>query len=106
MFIFNPWRPYPLWIPKKDGWYQCTIQSFEEPEERWVMDLYFNTRTKIWEDKRRQNVFTGYKVFKSGRGTQDYNRVYTDKLCIRNDVIAWKKVDKPCKRFGKNEKGA
>lgn len=93
--IFNPWRPYPLWIPKRGGWYQCTIQDFDTNEKR-VMDLYFDASTEHWEDRRRLQVFKGYKVYRSGREPLEYNRVTTDALCIRLDVIAWKKNLKPC----------
>lgn len=97
--IFNPWRPYPMWLPKKDGWYRCTVESFENPGERKVMDLYFDARAEIWEDKRRQQLFLGYKVYKPGREALEYNRVHSDRLCVRNDVVAWRRIEKPCRRF-------
>lgn len=97
--VFNPWRPCPFWLPKKDGWYRCTVESFENPAERKVIDLYFDASEKVWMDKRRQQVFDGYKVYKSGREALEYNRVYTDRLCVRNDVVAWRKMEKPCRRF-------
>lgn len=99
--IFNPWRPYPLWLPKRDGWYRCTIQSFRDPEKRICMDLYYDVRSDVWEDRKRQNVFDGYKVYKSGREPLEYNRVRSDSLCIRNDVVAWKKLEKPCQIFSR-----
>ena len=93
--IFNPWRPYPMWLPKKDGWYRCTVGSFDADIERKVMDLYFDVSTESWRDNRRQQVFDGYKVYKSGREALEYNRMYSDSLCVRNDVVAWKKIEKP-----------
>lgn len=83
--IFNFWRPYPFFKPKKDGWYQCSVRNH-------VMDLYYDASSDSWLDKRRQNVFDGYKCYKSGREPLEYNRVFTDSLCVRDDVVAWKKM--------------
>lgn len=89
--ILNFWRPYPLLKPKKDGWYRCTVGS----NSANVIDLYFDTWSGVWEDRRRKQVFSGYKVYKPGREPMEYNRVHTDSLCTRFDVIAWKKIEKP-----------
>ena len=89
--IFNFWRPTSFFRPKKDGWYQCWIKNGEDSNYDYVMDLYFDTLEHKWLDRRRQSVFNGYKVYKSGREPLDYNRVYTDNLCERIDVVAWKK---------------
>lgn len=102
--IFNPWRPYPMWLPKKDGWYRCTIETFDADIERKVMDLYFDISAESWKDNRRQQVFDGYKVYKSGREAMEYNRMYSDSLCVRNDVVAWKKIERPCRWFKRKEK--
>ena len=88
--IFNIWRPYPLIKPKEDGIYLCTLKDGS------VLDLYYTEWTNKWVDKRRQGVFDGYKVYKSGRATIDENRVYSDgySYCTA-DVVAWKKMTKP-----------
>ena len=93
--IFNPWRPWPLWRPKKDGWYRCTVQYFDSNEKHSI-DLYYHSEIDVWEDKRRQQVFSAYKVYKSGREPLEYNRIYHDNLCIRLDVIAWRNIERPC----------
>ena len=91
--IFNFWKPYPLFRQKKGGWYICTMSEGKKE----VMELYYSTSEQGgWFDLRRQNVFDGYKIFKAGREPLDYNRVYTDTLCERPDVIAWKRLPKPC----------
>lgn len=90
--IFNFWRPASFFRPKKDGWYQCWIKNGEDSKYWYVMDLYFDSCEKKWLDRRRQSVFNGYKVYKSGREPLDYNRVYEDSLCERDNVIAWKKM--------------
>lgn len=91
--IFNFWRPYPLLRPKEDGWYFCSVTE----GKRGVIELYYSTHNGGgWFDLRRQNVFDGYKVYKSGREPLDYNRVFTDTLCERIDILAWKRLPKPC----------
>ena len=90
--IFNFWRPTSFVRPKKDGWYQCWIKYDDDSDHDYVMDLYFDTLERKWFDRRRQSVFNGYKVYKSGREPLGYNRVYTDNLCERIDVVAWKKM--------------
>lgn len=94
--IFNRWRRYPKRKPKYTGWYQCTVRKGV------IMDLYFNVRECRWIDRRRQQVFDGYKVYKPGREPLEYNRVNTDQLCERIDVVAWKKLPKPS-RLSKKE---
>lgn len=89
--IVNFWRPYPLLKPKEEGWYQCTVGETETGNLN-VMDLYYRAWDDVWIDERRQSVFDGYKCYKSGREPLEYNRCYGDSLCIRNDVIAWKKL--------------
>lgn len=102
--ILNFWRPYPNWKPRKEGWYQCTVRNEEDPTITYVLDLYFRPSDKKWIDKRRQRVFYGYKVYKAGREPLEYNRVHTDRLCERDDVIAWKKLPRVYhgKRRGEN----
>ena len=90
--IFNFWRPYPLLKPRYDGWYQCTIRHGENMEKAYVADLLYKARENKWIDTRRQQVFEGYKVYKSGRATVEENRVYSDRLCVRDSVVAWKKL--------------
>lgn len=91
--IFNRWRRYPRVKPKKDGWYQCTV---DRGNGLGVMDLYYDTRYGgRWIDLRRKQVFNGYKVYKAGREPLEYNRVFEDSLCDREDVMAWKHMIKP-----------
>ena len=90
--IFNFWRPFPFFYPKKDGWYQCTAAHGRGLNRSKVMDLYFTKWDGKWIDTRRQTVFDGYKVYLSDRAPIDDNRVYTDTECERIDVVAWRKL--------------
>lgn len=101
--IFNFWRRYPRWKPKKSGWYQCTVRYGYERPDPCVMDLYFRSGDGKWIDRRRQHVFEGYKVYKSGREPMEYNRVYTDSLCERIDILAWRPLPRIYRRGFKDE---
>lgn len=90
--VFNFWKRYPKRKPKDEGWYLCTMQNGR------VMDLYYDWLLDNWIDKRRMSVFNGYKVYKSGREPFEYNRVFGDFGCIRDDVVAWKKLPKAYSR--------
>lgn len=88
--MFNIWRPYPLLKPKSDGWYTVTLS------DGFVMDLEYIVWSNSWMDSRRQGVFNGYKVYKSGRAAIEETRVYNDTLCnLTDDVVAWKKASLP-----------
>lgn len=88
--MFNIWRPYPLLKPKTDGWYSVSLF------DGTVMDLEYISWSNRWMDSRRQSVFNGYKVYKSGRAAIDENRVFDDKLCNRtSEVVAWRKIGLP-----------
>lgn len=98
----NKWFEYPKKKPKKDGWYQCTVDfEFDEVNrirKSYVMDLYYYTETDQWCDNRRQSVFNEYEVYrycKGPNGNAALERVYTGNDCVRNDVIAWKNLPKP-----------
>ena len=92
--IFNFWRPYPLFKPKKAGWYQCTASDGNGAGNPKVIDLSFREWDEKWFDLRRQSVFDGYKVYKSCRAPIDSNRVYTDSECERLDIVSWRKLPK------------
>lgn len=83
--IFNPWRKYPKRKPKEDGWYLCTVPYT-------VRVFHYDVRKDKWTDTSRQHVFDGYVVYKCCRAPIQENRVYTDGLCERDDVVAWKKL--------------
>lgn len=90
--IFNFWRPYPFFVPKKSGWYTCTAAHEKGIDKPGVIDLYFREWDGKWVNPRRQSVFDGYKVYEACRAPIDDNRVYTDTDCERIDVIAWKRL--------------
>lgn len=90
--IFDNWKSYPKHKPKRDGWYQCTIRHGENMEKAYVTDLLYKARLDKWIDIHRQSVFEGYKVYKGHKETSEESRVYTDKLCVRDSVVAWKKL--------------
>lgn len=92
--IFNRWRKKP---PKKEGRYQCIVKygfggQIHNPT---ILDLYWwyaPDRGGVWIDRRRNNVFVGYKVYEACRATIEDNRVFGDSLCERVDVVAWRKM--------------
>lgn len=88
--LINLWRKYPKRKPKKEGWYQCTVKHGFGIDKPRVMDLYFHDG--YWTDRRRKQVFEGYKVYKPTRASIEDNRVWGDELCDRDDVIAWRKL--------------
>lgn len=94
--MFNMWKPFPQYIPKKRGWYICSIRYGEEPSQAYVMDLFWDDG--VWKDNRRLNVFQQYEVL--GYDIDDITgqpckkQIFTDNLCFRADVIAFKKCPK------------
>ena len=100
--IFNAWRRYPKKKPKESGWYLVTtteVQSFiYDNSVSFVNALYYHKQKDKWIDISRQSVFAGYMVYKVCRAPIEENHVYSDWLCERGDVIAWKKLSK---RFGR-----
>lgn len=102
--IFNPWRKFPRWKPKKDDYYLCTIYSLEA-NITYATRLYYE-RGK-WLNNDRRSVFKGYNVYKPCRATIEENHVYSDSLCDRtDDVIYWKKMPKgkEAKKYGRKHK--
>lgn len=97
--MFNFWRKYPRRKPKFMGYYLCTVDA-GPGVGRSVKLLYFDDHRK-WINKDRQLALDGYQVYKHCRATIQENRVYTDGLCERDDVIAWKKLPKA---YGKRRK--
>lgn len=88
--IFNPWRKFPKWKPKVEGYYLCTIYSD---------DIFYATRLYYkdgkWTNNDRLAVFRGYNVYKVCRAPIEENHLYSDGLCDRtDDVVAWKKIPK------------
>lgn len=94
--MFNRWKPYPKYKPKKQGWYICSIRYGEEEGQAYVMDLWWNEKLERWQDNRRINVFQLYEVFGYGKkiNRNEKMRIYYDNTCYRNDVIAFKRLPK------------
>lgn len=93
--MLNMWKPFPKHKPKKSGWYICSIRYGEEKGQAYVMDLWWDTEKEIWKDNRRLDVYSTYEVYGYGwcdpdTGVAPKVRMYSDNLCIRNDVIAFK----------------
>lgn len=86
--MFNRWKPYPKNKPKERGWYICSIRYGEEKGQAYVMDLFWDETKEVWKDNRRINVFQTYDVFGCD------GQIYSDNTCVRNDVIAFKKLPK------------
>ena len=96
--IINKWRKYPKQKPKKYGKYLCKVLYGSELEHNEVVILTFDTIDGgKWIDENRQSVFDGYKVYISGKVPMESNRVFTDGLCKRDFVVAWKKLPKAWK---------
>lgn len=80
------WKKFAKKKPKKDGWYQCTVEV--RRQQRYVMDLYYYASSQRFVDNRRQNVFTEYTVI-----DWEEKHLSTDLLCDRTDsVVAWRKM--------------
>ena len=95
--MFNRWKPYPKHKPKKQGWYICSIRYGEEPGQAYVMDLFWDEKREVWKDNRRLNVFQEYEVMGWGDSIIDTpvkKQIWTDRLCERDDVIAFKNCPK------------
>lgn len=97
--MFNFWRSYSLFHPKKDGRYLCVLKD----ESRKIMILNYSTAKKEWSNLERQSVFDGYKVYKQCRAAIEDNRMYTDDICGYTDILAWKRLPKKC-RWGRTRK--
>ena len=94
--MLNFWRPYPIFKPKKSGWYLCTCSDGAGTYSPRVMLLHYTQWSDTWVNLERMRVFNGYKVYMSCRAPIDDNLVSEDNECKRHDVIAWKKVPKKC----------
>ena len=98
--MFNRWKPFPKYKPKEKGWYICSIRYGEDPEQAYVMDLWWDDKREVWQDNRRLDVYQTYEVYGYGFGNTDIlglpikKRMYHDNLCERDDVIAFKKPPK------------
>lgn len=98
--LFNRWRVFAEEKPKKNGWYQCTVEV--PGMQRYVMDLFWYDEVERFKDNRVQNVFNDYDVYAYNDVTHEYDKpINTNNLCDRTDnVIAWKKISKSyMKRF-------
>ena len=93
--MFNRWKAYPKHIPKKRGWYICSIRYGEEPRQAYVMDLFWDEKTLRWKDNRRLDVYNTYEVYGyNGETHLNDKRIYKDNVCFRDDVIDFKKLPK------------
>lgn len=93
--LFNFWKPFPKHKPKKNGWYICSIRYGDEPDQAYVMDLYWYGEVQQWRDNRALNVFTDYYVYdENGIRISREDILSRKSLCVRTDVIAFKKVPK------------
>lgn len=98
------WNLFNKKKPKKNGWYQCTVEV--PGQQRYVMDLYWYCEYQKFKDNRRRDVFNTYDVYAFNDATNDYDKnIHTDSLCDRTTrVIAWRKIPKPyMKGFVKEE---
>lgn len=94
----SQWIKFSDAIPKKPGWYQCTIcfPFLDDEYTTYVMDLFWNNISQRFVDNRVQHVFDTYDVYgySKNNGT---DKMYTCSLCDRTDeVVAWRKLPDPC----------
>lgn len=94
--MLNRWRKYPRRKPKEGGMYLCTVRP-ENSNISYIKLLMYSVDEKRWIDISRRKVFDGYVVYRQCRATIPENRVYTDSLVERDDVVAWKKAPKTWK---------
>ena len=95
--MFNRWKPFPKYKPKKRGWYICSSRYGEEPGEAYVMDLFWDEKREVWKDNRRIDVFQSYEVYGWGNNILDQavkKQLFYDNFCERTDVIAFKRCPK------------
>ena len=86
------WHRFDKKKPKKNGWYQCTV---EVPGlQRYVMDLYWYSKCQRFKDIRRLDIFESYKVYGWNDETHKQDKLLTsNRLCDRTEnVIAWRKM--------------
>lgn len=98
------WHKFPKNKPKKNGWYQCTVEV--PGQQRYVMDLYWYGKPEKFRDNRRQDVFNSYDVYGYNDETHECDKkLYTIPLCDRTEsVVAWKKMPRTYMRgFVKEE---
>ena len=104
--IFNFWKLYPKHKPEKSGWYICSIRYGHEKSQAYVMDLWYDLDKDTWFDNRRRDVYSTYKVYGYSDITNKFDkRIYSDHLCIREDLYAWKRMPKLCKRYPRDNLG-
>ena len=83
------WKRFDKKKPKKDGWYECTVEV--KGQQRYVMQLFWYNDTQRFISNIRLGVFEEYTV-----SNYKGKRLYRDRLCDRTDsVIAWRKCHKP-----------
>lgn len=89
------WKQFNKKKPKKNGWYQCTIEI--PGLERRVIDLHWYNNIQGFIDTRRQDVFSTYEVYDFNDDTKEFDKyTITDKSCdLTNYVIAWRKLPRP-----------
>jgi hypothetical protein len=89
------WHKFPKTKPKKNGWYQCTVEVSNQ--QRYVMDLFWYGDRQQFRDNRRQDVFDSYDVYGYNNETKlNDKKLYTINLCNRTDeVVAWRQQYKP-----------
>ena len=91
------WNNFKKKKPKKDGWYQCTVEV--PGMQRYVMDLYWYGKQQKFKDNRRQYIFNTYDVY-----NYKEEKMYTCNLCDRTEnVIACRKLPKVYMRGFKEE---
>jgi len=97
--VYNPWKPFPKYTPKYSGRYMCTVNG--ESEASNTIILYWCKEERRWRNVDRFDVFNTYQVFVDCDGPDGepaMTQITYDKKCVRNDVIAFKRLPKAYNR--------
>lgn len=93
--MFNRWKPYPKYKPKKREKYLCSIKYGEEEGQSYVMILTYLPKVDRWKNFPLQHTFDIYSVYGYNDETGKEDKLlYSDPLVYRDDVVAFKKLPK------------
>ena len=93
--LFNRWREFSKEKPKKDRWYQCTVEV--PGGDRRVEQLYWYGEIQQFKNKQINDIYSSCDVYAYNRVTHEYDILVKD---YRADgvVIAWKKLPRVYKK--------
>lgn len=93
--LCNRWRQLTIEKPKRDGWYQCTIEL--KDGERRVEQLYWYGSVQQFKNKQVLDIYDSCDVYAYNRVTHEYDILVNDYVSDEK-VIAWKRLPKPYRK--------